>query len=160
PPRLFTWHFIIFGFLVSTARLIIWVSIRSYRSAGFNFKRIAIVGNNEVSRKFLGEVQAHPHYGYKLMGVFHAQESRRGEDTMPLDMFEEFVASNDIDQVYFALEHIDAKGLAMIRFCSMRNVRVLIIDPLLADLHALGFRSYVDDSGNTALLAINPVKYR
>ncbi len=160
PPRLFTWHFVIFGFMVTAARLIIWMSIRTYRSAGFNFKRIAIVGNNEVSRKFISEVQAHPHYGYKVMGIFHAHEARRGEDTLPLEQFDEFVAGNNVDQVYFALDRMDDKALGMIRFCSMRNVRVLMIDPLLAELNGTGFRTYVDDSGYIALLAINPVKYR
>jgi undecaprenyl-phosphate galactose phosphotransferase/putative colanic acid biosynthesis UDP-glucose lipid carrier transferase len=160
PPSLLIWHFLIFTVLVGLVRLLVWKAIRAYRTAGFNFKRIVIVGSNAVSRRFIAEMSDHPEYGYKVMGYF----TLNGEDPLPgarpIQEFDHFVTSGNVDQVYIAKEHITEKVLSLIRFCSLKNIRVLFITPMFDQLHHSGFRAYLDEGGLTTLVAIDPVKYR
>lgn len=79
--------------------------LKYYRSRGFNFKRVIIVGCGSVGRQLLEELESDQGYGYKIMGMFDAKENAtdcrfyRGT----LDDIEAFVKEYNIDEMYCAL---------------------------------------------------------
>ncbi|MCC6838734.1 MAG: exopolysaccharide biosynthesis polyprenyl glycosylphosphotransferase [Flavobacteriales bacterium] len=160
PANLIGWQFLFFSLLVGFTRIAIWSGIRAYRAAGYNFKRIVIVGSNPVSKRFMDEMGEHPEYGYKLMARFGLDTDEPRPGQLPLSEFDHYVVSHRIDQVYIAEERINRKVLAIVRFCTLKDIRVVFINNLIDQLHRSGFRAYLDDGGMTALVAIDPRKYR
>ena len=160
PPELLGWHFLFFTALVALVRFTVWKAIRAYRTAGYNFKRIVIVGSNSVSERFIREMQQHPEYGFKVVARFNLGHDDPLPDARPIEEFDLFVATNRIDQVYIAKDRMSKKALAIIRFCSLKDVRVLFINNMFDQLRRSGFRAYLDEGGMTTLVAIDPVKYK
>ncbi|MCB0772554.1 MAG: exopolysaccharide biosynthesis polyprenyl glycosylphosphotransferase [Flavobacteriales bacterium] len=160
PPMLLVWHFLIFSLLVGLVRLLIWKGIRAYRTAGFNFKRVVFVGSNSVSHRFLREMKEHPEYGYKVLAHFDVGQGEHGSGALPIEEFDLFVTMNRVDQVYIARDQLGKKTMSIIRFCLLKDIHVRLIDRTVDQLHRNGFKAYLDDSGLTALVAINPIKYR
>lgn len=160
PPELVILHFLIFSTLVGIVRFMVWKGIRAYRAAGYNFKRIVIVGSNTISERFIQEVEQHPEYGYKLMARFQLGKKDPFPGALEIHAFDTFVLSHRIDEVYIAKDRIGKKTLAIIRFCLLKDIRVLFINNMFDQLHRSGFPAYLDESGMTTLVAIDPVKYK
>lgn len=160
PPKLYVWNFLIFSALVGLVRLGIWKSIRAYRTAGFNFKRIVIVGTNPVAERFMREIEEHPEYGYKKLAHFELDDDSVIPGALPLAEFDEYVTLHNVDEVYIATDRLGVKVLPLVRFCTMKDIRVLVINNMLDQLHRTGFKVDLDESGLTTLVAIDPVKYK
>lgn len=160
PVGLIATYFVIFSVAVGLVRFAIWKGIRAYRRAGYNFKRIVIVGSNIASDRFIHEVEEHPEYGYKVMARFAVDGQSRGPGQMPVEEFETFVSDKQVDQAYVAMDEANWRVLGIIRYCSMKNIRVLFINQMVDQLYQAGFRAYLDESGMTTLVAVDPVKYK
>lgn len=160
PPELLGWHFLFFTALVGLVRYLVWKGIRAYRTAGYNFKRIVIVGSNSVSERFIREMQDHPEYGFRVLARFNLGHDDPLPDALPISEFDLFVTTNRVDQVYIAKDRMSKKALAIIQFCSLKDIRVLFINNMFDQLHRSGFRAYLDEGGMTTLVAIDPIKYR
>jgi putative colanic acid biosynthesis UDP-glucose lipid carrier transferase len=160
PPELLGWHFLFFTALVGLVRYLVWKGIRAYRTAGYNFKRIVMVGSNSVSERFIREMQEHPEYGFKVLARFNLGHDDPLPEARPIGEFDLFVTTNRVDQVYIAKDRMSKKAMAIIRFCSLKDIRVLFINNMFDQLHRSGFRAYLDEGGMTTLVAIDPIKYR
>lgn len=160
PAKLLIWHFLLFSGFVAMARFIVWKTIRVYRIAGFNFKRVVIIGSDQVGERFIREMADHPEYGYKVLAHFTLDQEEPLPGTLPISEFDLFVTARQVDQVYIALDQLGDKALSVIRFCSLKDIRVMVINSMFDQLHRAGFKTYLDDGGHTTLVAIDPIKYK
>lgn len=90
--------------------------IKHYRSLGFNFRRIVIIGGGQTASRLLEELTDDAGYGYRVVGIFdddvssiqvpqYDVESSPKREVYPihigtLDEMEEFVNSNYVDEIY------------------------------------------------------------
>ncbi|MBS1568709.1 MAG: exopolysaccharide biosynthesis polyprenyl glycosylphosphotransferase [Bacteroidetes bacterium] len=160
PVGLIATYFVIFTLAVGLARFAIWKGIRAYRKAGYNFKRIVILGSNSTSDSFIHELEEHPEYGYKVVARFTFDGDKQAPGQLPAEEFEAFVTDKQVDQAYVVTDKINWRVLGIIRYCFMKNIRVLFINQMVDHLYQAGFRAYLDESGMTTLVAVDPVKYK
>ncbi len=101
----FAEFFLIFFPLLSLWWLLSRQMLKLYRSRGFNFKRIIIVGDGVVGTRLLNEMIEDNGYGYRIMGLFdnsdhaHDMEYYKGS----LADVDKFIAENLIDEMYCTL---------------------------------------------------------
>ncbi|MFZ1687976.1 MAG: exopolysaccharide biosynthesis polyprenyl glycosylphosphotransferase [Flavobacteriales bacterium] len=148
----------VFLLFAASARLAIITAIRMYRARGYNFKRIVVVGSNQVSERFLLEIENHEEYGYKLMGRFRLDGMPIG--ALELDGFDRFVVENKVDEVYIAARHMDESVTSIVRFCAMKDISVSFLSELVDQLNRSDLRMHLDGNGATALIKLEPFKYR
>ena len=79
--------------------------LKSYRTRGFNFRRVVIVGCDKVGRRFYEELESDQGYGYKVLGMFDSKENAQGCDCYKGELgdVEQFVRDYNIDEMYCAL---------------------------------------------------------
>jgi len=67
-------------FLIIASGRILYISLlRVIRSKGFNFRRIAIMGENDVAREVIAEIQAHSFWGMQIEGIITTRDVDRKE---------------------------------------------------------------------------------
>lgn len=148
----------IFLVFAAFSRFAIITGIRMYRARGYNFKRIVVVGSNQVSERFLREIDNHEEYGYKLLGRFQLEDRPVG--ALTLDGFDRFVVENKVDEVYIAAQRMDESVTSIVRFCAMKDIAVSFMNELVDQLNRSDLRMHLDGSGATALIKLEPFKYR
>ena len=112
-----------------------WVSSRKilkyYRSKGYNFKRVIIVGAEKTGLLLYNELQSDIGYGYKFMGFFDDNLSRKDEIPMykgVVDDVEDYVRKNNIDEIYCALPSTqDVRILRLLKFSEANTVSFFIV---------------------------------
>lgn len=79
--------------------------LKAYRTRGFNFKRVVIVGCNEIGRRLYNELQSDQGYGYKVLGMFDNKENAEGCDCYKGELgdVEQFIKEYNVDEMYCAL---------------------------------------------------------
>lgn len=79
--------------------------LKAYRTRGFNFRRIVIVGCDTVGRRLFEELESDQGYGYKVLGMFDSKENAEGCPCYKGELgdVEEFIRKYNIDEMYCAL---------------------------------------------------------
>jgi len=89
--------------------------LKKLRRMGLNFRRVALVGANDLSDILRCELQGDPGYGYRIMGIFddNVPVSQRFSDfyTAPLYKLRDFVRDNNIDMIFYALPGDESSSL-------------------------------------------------
>ena len=123
----------IFGliFLVLSAlRLVEFLLLKSYRSSGKNFVRVAFYKGNGAIEKLNKFMMQNPQFGFRVLGVFNAEHSTIGindlGDFMKLTKSDE--QALQIDELYCALNLSDIHELsALQQICSDRFIKLRIV---------------------------------
>lgn len=104
-PMVYVLFFSTFFFVLSIWWLVSRKVLKSYRTRGFNFKRVIIVGCGEIGRRLFEELQSDQGYGYKVLGMFDNKENAENCDCYKGDLgdVEDFVREYNIDEMYCAL---------------------------------------------------------
>ncbi|MCH5215777.1 MAG: undecaprenyl-phosphate glucose phosphotransferase [Muribaculaceae bacterium] len=81
--------------------------IKFYRSLGFNYKRVIIIGYADAGKKLISEMNSDPGYGFKIMGVFDCVpiNEQLPYYTGKLSEIEDFIKENYIDEIYCSLSN-------------------------------------------------------
>lgn len=81
--------------------------VKLYRSWGFNYKRVVIIGYGEAGQKLISEMNSDPGYGYKIVGVFDCVPINAdiSYQVGKLSDVEEFIKLHDIDEMYCTLSN-------------------------------------------------------
>jgi Undecaprenyl-phosphate glucose phosphotransferase len=115
-------------------RLSIDTLIKRYRAAGFNYRRIIIVGVNETSVDFARQIRQHDEYGYRILGFFDDGdpvdlETKHNIDVSgKLEDIKNFAIRNNIDEIYCALPSDQAELITdMINFADDHVMRIRIV---------------------------------
>lgn len=79
--------------------------LKAYRSRGFNFKKVVILGCNETGKRLLEEMNSDSGYGYKVLGMFDSRDKAEGFDSYmgELDDVQQFIKEYNVDEMYCAL---------------------------------------------------------
>lgn len=106
-----TKKFVIIYILIFTFFLIVWKIffinfVKRYRSKGYNFKKVVLIGFNENAEKIIDKIILNPGFGFKIMALFtdanlvsHSSLFYKGKLNDAL----EFCKSNDIDKLIISL---------------------------------------------------------
>jgi putative colanic acid biosynthesis UDP-glucose lipid carrier transferase len=62
--------YLIFGFLILVLRMSLYYFLSFYRSKGYNFRNVAIIGFGAIAKHLEVFFTLHPEYGYRFIGYF------------------------------------------------------------------------------------------
>lgn len=136
-----------------------WISARKvlkmYRSRGYNFKRVIIIGSGRSGKMLESELLSDTGYGYKLMGIFDDNEELRKAHPLyrgtTADV-EDFAVSNNIDEIYCALPtNAEEKMLSLMHFAERHAIHFYIIPGTTPYLHR---RLHFDRIGDVPIMSI------
>ncbi len=98
-------------FPVFLATLLLWrfslyFVLAIYRKAGYNYRNVVIVGNNETANELKNYFLKTPWSGYKFKGFITFEESNKKEVVGTYRDLEHFVVENSIDELYLISDNI------------------------------------------------------
>ena len=117
------------GFVIGK-RVILRAILEHYRSLGYNYRTLLVVGASEHACAYMRHVQENPRYGYKLLGYIASVPSQTTKETY-LGNYEEFhkrIATRTVDQVVFSMRRTETDELgAMIASCGRYGAKASVI---------------------------------
>ncbi len=124
-----------FFFLLVLWRLSFFFFLRSYRERGYNFRNVIIVGQGFLSRELAYFFASHKEYGFRLIGTF--DDNKPDGATGKINQLEEFLAKNDVDEIYCCMPYLRYGDLKrIIDTGEERFIKVKVI----ADFRAFSFK--------------------
>ena len=122
----------LFLILLITFRASLLKAIKHARKEGFNFKRVIIIGANDMGEKMNNILQRDLSYGYQVMGAFCNQPEKKASSTLQLlgkhDEIENYILNNKIDEMYIALEYQHTHLIPeLIALCEKNMIRMKIV---------------------------------
>lgn len=130
--------------------------IKQYRSRGFNYKRIVIIGGGNVGFRLMDELESDSGYGYRIMGFFDDKPKNRSVKNYKgnLAAVEDFVRDNLIDEMYCAIPDSDNNNVSqMIKIAEKHAVDFYYVPQFTRRITR---RFELDSIGNVPILAIRP----
>ncbi len=103
--RIYVLFYLSFSVVLSVWWIMSRMILKSYRTRGFNFKRVVIVGCGPVGMRLMDELDSDQGYGYKVLGMFDDETHVSGCLCYKggLADVEAFVKDNLIDEMYYTL---------------------------------------------------------
>lgn len=125
------WFLFYFGlsFIYIVWHVILRSTLKLYRRKGYNFKRIIIVGGGSKALSMYHEIKS-GEYGYKIMGVFSANEPvyAPGCYQGKLAEIEKFCIENDVDEIYCTLSHsYETAIIKLVNFAESNMIRFFLV---------------------------------
>ncbi len=123
------WRFVLMFYAIFTAALSLWwiVSrklLKWYRSKGYNYKKIIIIGGGHagVGVRLMKQLEIDQGYGYHVVGYFDS-EPVEGLScyTASIDTLEDFLNANSVDEMYCALPENERNDLQNLINLAERN---------------------------------------
>lgn len=157
-----SWKTIILFYVIFTAALSLWwiVSrklLKWYRSKGFNYKRIVIVGSGTSGAgvRLMQELEHDQGYGYHIVGFFSDEPATdiscyKGS----IGDLEQFVAENSVDEVYCAIPENERQELQNIISLAERNAIDFFYVPQFSKYISRRFE--IENFGTVPVLSIHP----
>ena len=115
-------------------RLSVDTLLKRYRAAGFNYRRIIVVGVNDTSVDFAHQVLQHDEYGYRIIGFFDDGDPAELEREHNVDIkgkiedVERFAIRNNVDEIYCALPASNDETIhQLIKFADDHVMRIRIV---------------------------------
>lgn len=131
--------------------------LRHYRSRGYNFRNILVIGNGERAENLIASVTADPGAGFRILGCVGLDDSAVGKEVHEgirvigtLDQTEKILREQVVDELLFALplkeienaeKHIavaEEMGVA-VRMLPDWNIQNLMKRPVLPTIHFENF---------------------
>lgn len=126
-------HFLVFyfafGCLLFFWRLVMNITLKSYRKSGYNFRRVVIVGLGNASLELSQFFNKHPEWGYKFEGFFD-NETEFDHDMLKgsVDDLPQYVIDNNVDEIYCSLEDLTKEEVRqIIEFADNNFIRLKIL---------------------------------
>lgn len=126
----------IFLFVVLVWRLSLYYFLSLYRTRGYNFRKVVIVGYGSITKQLEVFFEVHPEYGYHFLGYFddfHNPENKLGN----INSIEAYLKENKIDEVYSCLSYVKHWQIKkIIDCCEEQCIKVKVI----TDFRAFSFK--------------------
>ncbi|WP_029422345.1 sugar transferase [Alicyclobacillus macrosporangiidus] len=118
--------------LLTVERLAIRVFLRVMRSRGYNQKFILVVGWNAAMKRFIQGLEAHPWFGYRVIGYLSEEADGHAMQGVPcigrVDDLHSVLQNHVIDHVIIALPRTEiAKMAEVIHVCELMGTQSLIV---------------------------------
>ncbi len=106
--------------------------LTQYRKAGYNYKRVIIVGAGKNGRELYEDIKMELASGFRVLGFFDDNESFRDKlgnlYLGKIDEIEQFVVENDVVNVYCALPDSQSKKTVhILNFCEKNMIRFYLV---------------------------------
>ena len=128
----------IFSFIILTWRLALYYFLSFYRSKGYNFRNVVIVGFGAIAKQLEIFFSIHPEYGFRFLGYFddNFNSSKKLGDINTAHTFFQS-PENKIDEVYCCLPYVKYGQIKkLIELCEDKMIKVKII----TDFRAFSFK--------------------
>ena len=126
----FLYFYVVFTNLVLISRFLIFFFLKKYRSKGFNYRRVIIVGCNEGSIQIGTHLSKDLTYGYKIEGYFDSAKccENIGNYLGTFDEIEEYCNLEEVDEMYIALHYDEHDRISeLIRLSEKYLIRIKFI---------------------------------
>jgi putative colanic acid biosysnthesis UDP-glucose lipid carrier transferase len=142
-------------------RLLLSQVVKAYRNAGYNFKRIAVVGMDPLANSFVQEINDHAEYGYKVVGIFDLGEDDSEDGTVWKEV-EPFLLHERVDELYISATRIDERVATLLKYCYLKGVKVKFVNELVDQLNRAQLNARIDHMGHTSLVTLmnDPIEIR
>lgn len=152
---------VIFYSIFSLSLALWWIVSRKvlkwYRSKGYNYKRIVIIGGGsaDAGRRLMEQLEQDQGYGYQIVGFFSTTPaadvpSYRGE----ISDLEDFLNNNSVDELYCAMPENDRQELQHIIRLAERNAINFYYVPQFSKYISRRFE--IESFGSVPVLSIHP----
>ncbi|NOT74797.1 MAG: undecaprenyl-phosphate glucose phosphotransferase [Cyclobacteriaceae bacterium] len=124
-----------FLFFVLTWRLLFFYFLQIYRSRGYNFRSVIVIGYGAISRQMEDFFRFRPEFGYRFIGFFddsHSNPKILGK----ISEIEKFLQTEKIDEIYCCLPYV--KYGAIKKIIDLGEERFITVK-LIPDYRAFSF---------------------
>jgi putative colanic acid biosysnthesis UDP-glucose lipid carrier transferase len=149
----------VFAVLSLIWRLALDTVLKRYRAAGFNYRRIIVVGVNPTSVDFAQQISEHDEYGYRILGFFDDGDVAELERTYHVDVqgsiadVEAYAIRYNIDEIYCALpSHKEDVITDLINFADDHVMRIRIVPEFSQYLYGQAKRLNIEYYGNMPIV--------
>ncbi len=129
--------------------------LKIYRSKGYNFKKVVIVGYGRSGKMLENALLSDAGYGYKIMAIFDDDIATHRSHQLyhgTISDVEQFVQENSIDEIYCALPTLqEEKILTLTRFAEKNAIHFYVIPGITPYLHR---RLHFDSMGDVPVMSI------
>ena len=144
--------------IFAIALCIWWISshkiLKLYRTHGFNFKRIIILGGGAPAQHLIDEMIGDRGYGYRIVGIFDDENNNHSIANFSgrLDQVEQFIKDNIIDEMYCTITDEDVMA-RMIKLADNNAIDFYLVPQFNKSIARKFELSAV---GNIPILALRP----
>lgn len=145
----------IFAVLSLIWRLTLDTILKKYRAAGYNYRRIIVVGVNATSVDFGRQISDHDEYGYRIMGYFDDGDPAALETEFNVDVqgsiaeVQAYAIRHNIDEIYCALPSWREDVITdLINFADDHVMRIRIVPEFSHYLYGQAKRLNIEYYGN------------
>lgn len=130
--------------------------IKWYRSKGFNYRRIIVIGGSKVGMRLIDELQSDLGYGYRIIGVFDDNPDAVNIDVFkaPISGIEDFIQQHIIDEMYCAIPDTEDDLVARLIKLAEANAIDFYYVPQFG--RHITRRFELEPIGNVPVLSIRP----
>jgi len=136
-------------------RLTLDTVLKRYRAAGYNYRRIIVVGVNPTSVDFARQISDHDEYGYRILGFFDDGDPALMETQYNVDVqggitdVQAFAIRHNVDEIYCALESSREEIITdLIKFADDHVMRIRIVPEFSYYLYGQAKRLNIEYYGN------------
>ena len=103
-----------------------------YRKSGFNYRRVVIIGGNEVANQLYTYFMSDDVLGIRVKGIFSVSnisfDVKNNIRIARLDELESFSLDNDVDEIYYSLPLTYTQEIKnLVDFCDKNMIRFKIV---------------------------------
>ncbi|WP_247237829.1 sugar transferase [Telluribacter sp. SYSU D00476] len=112
-------------FIISATvvRIGLLLSMQLYRQAGYNYRRYAVIGHDEVTDYIKGFYEQRPQLGYRYSGLFEFWGQSTDEAAL-----EQYLEENELDYIYCCLSRLsDEQVRSIIRVAERQRTQVRLV---------------------------------
>ena len=119
-------------------RILVRITVKTYRRKGFNPKNIIIVGAGKNGMELYQIIKTDLSYGFNVHGFF--DDNTILKDVLPnylgqIDQIEDYVKNNDIDEIYCTIPGAYSEKIsALLNFAEKNMIRFYIIPDFYRDI--------------------------
>ena len=127
--------FLISSILILTKRGLVRLTLSQYRKRGYNQKKVVLIGNGPLAKKYIDTIRRYPRFGFTVTGYIGSGDTI--SDAVYLGSWEEAgnaqLSSTDVDEVVVALDQESLSLLSQIIAATEKHGTKLSIIPYFND---------------------------
>ena len=149
--------YVLFFFSLSVWWIVSRKLLKWYRSKGYNFKSIVVIGAGDESAgvRLIEELEKDQGYGYHIVGVFDSENNSDQKNYIgDIDKLEDFLTENNIDEMYCAVPENKKNDVQHIINLAERNAIDFYYVPQFS--RYISRRFEIENFGPVPVLSIHP----
>lgn len=130
-----------------------------YRKAGYNYRNVVIIGNNETANDLRDYFLQSPISGYKFKGFITYEKSNKKEVVGTYSDLEQFVVENSIDELYLISDNIHESIYKVINSIVSKHAVKIRVVPAISNFRFMNVKLVNYDSIPVLRVQRGPLSY-